>query len=268
MKDLAGKIALVTGASRGIGKAISERLAREGVRVVMIASSPADLESAAEKIRRNNGRADPFVCNLKDIPRFLALLGEIEKKVGPIDILVNNVGGGTFKPLAQTSFEEVMEPLKLPLEITAAACHALVPKMTARRSGHIVNVSSPGGYFFFPNMMSYNASRRALVGLSLSLREEINPHGVGVSLICPGAVNTTYFERHDADLRWWPRMAAFFPKMEPDVVAEKVLRAIRHNQREVIFPWPLAVLIRMYQVSPEFAHFFMKAAGVFRPAIR
>lgn len=267
MKDLAGKIALVTGASRGIGKAISEQLAKEKAKVVMIASTPGDLESAAEAIRRSGGQVEPFVCDLKNIPQFLDLLKEIEQKIGPIDILVNNVGTGTFKPLNQTSFEELMLPLKLPLEITLAACHAVIPKMISQRSGHVVIVSSPAGYFCFPNMSSYMATRWALVGLAFSLYEEARPYDVGVSLICPGAVNTSYFERNDADMRWWPRVSRFFSAMEPVVVGAKVVQAIRNNQREVIFPWYLAPMIYLYRMSPSLNNNILKMFGLFRPSI-
>lgn len=265
MKDLNNKVAVVTGASMGIGETVARELAREGCRVALIARGRDGLERVAQAIRLAGGEAGVFPCDMSDASAVAATMQAIESDLGPIAILVNNAGAGTFKPLAKMRLDEAMLTVQLPFGAAIAACHAVAPRMMARGEGQIINITSPASYLPFPYMVPYTASRHAMLGLSLALREELASHGVGVSLLCPAKVDTGYFERNDADFGWYPRLSAAFPVLQPKDVARQVVRAVYRNPRELIFPISLRVAMRAFQKIPVLSLFLLKALGLFSP---
>jgi short-subunit dehydrogenase len=264
MRTLEGKVAIVTGASMGIGAAIAEALAREGVRVALVARGRDALEAQAAKIGTS---ARSYPCDMSDPEAIEAMVTEVERDLGPVAILVNNVGAGTFKPLQQIEQREISMTVHLPFAAAMHASRAVLPTMIRRREGHIVNMTSPAGFFPLPFMVPYTATRHAMVGLSASLREEVGRYGVGVSLVCPSEVNTSYFERNDADMGWYPRMSSWFPVLEPEVVARRTVQAIRRNQREVIFPWQLALVTWLHRRFPVIGLGALKALKLFGPRL-
>ncbi len=263
MKQLNNRVAMVTGASEGIGRGIAGALAKAGVKVAIVARSQEKLEVTAREL---SGEVYPFAADLMDAEAVRSVTRQIADKLGPIDILVNNVGGGTFKPLDMQSAREADLPVQLPLAAAVAACHAVIPGMLERKRGHIVNLTSPAGYVPFPYMMPYVAARHAMVGLSLALHEELAEHGVGATLFCPAQVNTGYFDRNDADMGWYPRVSKVFPVLEPEQVGEQVVKAIQANKREVIYPWSLWAFLRFYQKLPRLSVLFLKLFGLWKPS--
>jgi len=266
MRELKGKIALVTGASMGIGAAIARELAAAGCRVAINARGRPALEEVRDEIREQGGIAEVFPCDAGDAEAVARMVDDVEASLGPVAILVNNAGAGTFKPLVQMTRDEAMLSVHLPFGAAIAACYAVVPGMIERGEGHIVNLTSPAGYMPFPNMVPYTASRTGMVGLSLSLREELEGQGIGVSLVCPPKVNTGYFERNDAGFSWYPRLAAWFPMFEPEQVANEVRRAIQLNRRQHVFPWSLRWALRLFALAPYWNLALLKVTGLFRPA--
>lgn len=265
MKSIEGKLAMVTGASQGIGLAISEQLAKEGATVVMVALGEDVLHQAAEAINQRGGQAIAEPCDLMNSNFFIGLHHRLVAEHGSIDILVNNVGVGTFKPAELTSRQEAEMPVQLPFGIAVTACHTVIPGMLAKGAGHIVNITSPAGFFHFPNMAYYAASRHAMIGLSHCLHEELAPKGIGVSLVCPGQVNTRYFERNDADMNYFPKISKYFPVLEPHEVGEAVSRAIHENLKELILPKAMEACIRSYQKAPRLMTSFLKSIGLYKP---
>jgi len=262
MRTLEGKVAIITGASMGIGAAIAEELAGEGARVALVARGRDGLDAEAAKI---GASARSYPCDMSDPEAIAAMVADVERDLGPVDILINNVGAGTFKPLHQITQREIAMTIDLPFGAALHATRAVLPTMIRRREGHIVNMTSPAGYFPLPFMVPYTATRHAIVGLSASLREEVGRYGIGVSLVCPSEVNTGYFERNDADMGWYPRMSSWFPVLEPEVVARRTVRAIRRNQREAIFPWQLTLVTWLHRHFPVIGLGVLKALGLFRP---
>ncbi|MDX1961290.1 MAG: SDR family NAD(P)-dependent oxidoreductase [Leptospiraceae bacterium] len=267
MKELKGKIALVTGASQGIGKAIGERLAKEGCKVFFLARGEEALKKLTSELNSSGLNTSYRAVDASNFEKLRDVVREIEKQEGRIDILVNNAGLGTFKPMHLSSFEELLQPVHLPYAGALVAIHTVITGMLERKSGHIVNLTSPAGYFPFPNMMPYTSARHAMVGLSLSLFHELEGTGVGVSLLCPGEVNTGYFTNNDANMNWYPRISKFLPIIEPVVVAEKAVYAIKNNKSEIIFPWILWFLTRFTQTFPYIAYPFLKITGLWKPSV-
>jgi short-subunit dehydrogenase len=260
--QLAGSVVVVTGASEGIGKAIASEMAREGAHVVLMARSRDKLALAVDEITRAGGCASCVTADLGTPAAVREALNQVIQRHGRVDILVNNVGAGTFKPLHLTSPSECDLALSLPLVPAVVACHAVLPGMIERQQGHIVNLTSPAGFMAMPFMAPYTATRHAMVALSRSLQCELAGTGVNVTLVCPSQVDTTYFRNNDADMRWYPPISKVFPVLAPRRVGQEVTRAVARNQRQAVFPWQLRWAIRLHGVAPGWAQGLLQALGL------
>jgi short-subunit dehydrogenase len=262
LTKLAGAVVVVTGASEGIGKAIAFEMARERAVVVLMARSRDKLVGAVQEITLEGGQASFVAVDLSTPSAVREAMAQVVQRHGRIDILVNNVGAGTIKPVHLTSQAECDLAIALPLTPALVACHAVLPGMIQRKVGHIVNLTSPAGFMPMPFMAPYTATRHAMVALSRGLQCELEGTGVNVSLVCPSQVDTTYFQNNDADMRWYPPISKVFPVLSPQRVAVEVVRAVSEDRREVVFPWQLRWAMRLYGVAPGPAQALMQAVGL------
>ena len=193
MDNLSGQVAVVTGATRGIGAAISKRLAAMGGTVVLAARDEAKLKDLAVAIEGAGGRAYPALLNLLDEAAIARLAEEVHERHGRCDILVNNAGVGRMgKPLWETAPADWDTVMGTNLRGVYLMIRAFAPMMIAARSGHIINISSLAGHNPLKNGAAYSASKWGLNGLTYSVAEELRDFGVRVSVIAPGSVNTGF----------------------------------------------------------------------------
>jgi 3-oxoacyl-[acyl-carrier protein] reductase len=191
--ELVEQVAVVTGAGRGIGRAIAQRLAAMGATVVLVARDAAQLDERRREIEANGGAAEAFSCDLLS-PEAITGLGEhVRGKHGRCDILVNNAGmGGQGRPLHEMPVEDWDLLMATNLRAPYLMIRALAPLMIEAGRGHIVNISSLAGKNPLPNGAAYSASKWGLNGLSYSVAEELRQHGIRVSVVAPGSVNTHF----------------------------------------------------------------------------
>jgi len=188
---LAGQVAVVTGAGRGIGAAIARKLAELGASVVLAGRNANQLEQATKSITEKGKKASFTPCDLTSLSSVEALGRRVATEHGQLDILVNNAGVGSFaSPLHELPPEEWDRVLNTNLRGVFYAVRTLAPLMIRQRSGHIINISSLAGKNPLPNGAAYAASKWGLNGLSYSMAEELRAHNVRVSVICPGSTNT------------------------------------------------------------------------------
>jgi 3-oxoacyl-[acyl-carrier protein] reductase len=190
MKSLEGKVALVTGAGRGIGKAVALLLARSGCRVILAARSAAQLEEVGEEIQQGGGSAAIVTADLsrdEDIDRLAA---ESRRVYGSVDILINNAGWGKRAPVVRVKVEDLDQTLRVNLRAPMLLAKHLVPAMIEKRDGAVINISSVSGKSGEVNGAAYSASKFGLIGFTQSLYEEVREHGIKVSVILPGFVDT------------------------------------------------------------------------------
>ena len=183
------KIAIITGASRGIGKACALGLAGLGYHCILIARNLEKLKNLAEKINASGGESSIFALDLADEKALLEVLEKIKKYYPRIDVLVNNAGmfiGGNL----QLETDEFRKQLELNLTANFNILKELVPVMKEQKSGYIFNISSRAGKIGFANSGAYSASKFGLVGLGESLFRELGPQGISVTSICPAYVAT------------------------------------------------------------------------------
>jgi len=223
---LAGQVAVITGAGRGIGAAIAQELANLGATAVLCGRTRSALESTAQAIAQAGGKAEVVACDVTSIQSVDAAAKHVEASCGHVDILVNNAGiGGFGGPLHQLPPDLWDQILNTNLRGVYYAVRAFAPLMIRARSGHIINISSLAGKNALPNGAAYAASKWGLNGLSYSLAEELRGHNIRVAVICPGSTNT--------DLG--PHAGKDHSKMlEPEDVAHAVAMLMTQNPQSFV----------------------------------
>jgi 3-oxoacyl-[acyl-carrier protein] reductase len=185
-------VAVVTGASRGIGFAIARRLGRMGARVSICGRDQRKLEESASSLRGEGIETLAIPADVTRGEQISSLTGRTEKEFGPIDILVNNAGIGLFGPFHEFSESDWDRVLDTNLKSVFLMCRAVAPEMIRRQTGHIINISSLAGKNTFANGAIYCASKWGLMGLTGSMAEDLRKYGIRVSAICPGSVATEF----------------------------------------------------------------------------
>ena len=187
-----GSVALVTGAGRGIGKAIATTLAKNGATVVLVSRTLTELENVRDEIKGAGGEAIPLRADVTREADVAGVFREIEGKFKRLDILVNNAGVGRFAPVKDLRVEDFDEMWNLNVRGVFLCTQKAVPLMQNQRSGCIVNISSLAGKNALVNGAGYAATKWALMGFSNSLRLEVREFNVRVITICPGSVDTSF----------------------------------------------------------------------------
>jgi NAD(P)-dependent dehydrogenase (short-subunit alcohol dehydrogenase family) len=188
---LEGKVALVTGASRGIGRAVAEAYAAAGADVALIARDAAKLGETAALVEAAGRKALPLVCDVTDVETVQTSVAAATEELGRIDILVNNAGGNSFSmPLSGMRFSGWEKTFRLNLDSVVHLCQAVLPQMLERQSGSIINVSSVAGLRGAPLMSHYGAAKAALISLTQSLSVETAWAGIRVNALLPGWIET------------------------------------------------------------------------------
>lgn len=234
--DLQDKHVVVTGASRGIGEALAQRLAGAGARVSLVARTKSTLDSLAQRL---GGLA--FACDLSRKEELEGLVGRIEEKGGPIDVLINNAGVEASKRLEDSTAEELAQVLFVNLNVPAELSRQVLPGMIARGRGHIVNISSLAGVVAFPGFASYGASKAGLSHFTACMQGDLEGTGVNTTLVELGPVPTDMF----SSVKHHPPTEAAFARTERlllvrqvprEEVAAKIVRALQKDQRRLCLP--------------------------------
>lgn len=191
---LQGKNAVITGAGRGIGRAIAEAFAAQGCNIAALARSEDEIEETASIVRDLGVRAIALVCDVTQADSVDHAFGAAEAALGPIDILVNNAGMARFKPFAALSLDDWNDTLASNLTSVFLCTQRVLPGMLARRAGRIINISSVSGLKPIAEQSAYCAAKHAVNGLTKTLALELSEFGIGVHALCPGGVVTRLAE--------------------------------------------------------------------------
>jgi 3-oxoacyl-[acyl-carrier protein] reductase len=189
---LAGKVALITGGTRGIGLAIAFRLGQMGARISICGRDQAKLDQAASNLRGDGIEILATQTDVGSADQVSSLVQATRERFGPIDILVNNAGAGLFGLFHEFGERDWDNLMNTNLKSVFLTSRAVAPEMIRRETGHIINISSLAGKNTFPKGAIYCASKWGLMGLSGCMAEDLREHGVRVSVICPGSVATDF----------------------------------------------------------------------------
>ena len=205
---------LVTGASRGIGRALARRFAREGYEVVAVARKQQELDALRAEIAGEGGRCETIALDVADAPAVAAALKGID-----VDVLVNNAGVGVLKPFVELTAAEWQRMLDVNVNALFHVTRAVLPAMFARQSGHVCTIGSIGGRSVFAGGSCYGATKAFVNSWAENLMIEVRDHGVKVSVVMPGAVATEFNGNEPGEKDAWKLM----PEDVADAVAHVVL---------------------------------------------
>ncbi len=194
MKRIDGKLALVTGAASGIGRATALALAQKGANLFLVDINQPQLAATADEARRKGIRVDARVCDLSRPAEIHRTVEALLASWGGLDILVNNAGIAFYGPTLQMTDEQWERLLAVNLHAPIQFTRELLPALLARPEAHILNMCSIAGLVAGPRLTAYHVSKFALVGFSEALRAEYGHRGLGVTALCPGLVRTNIFQ--------------------------------------------------------------------------
>ena len=221
------RVAVVTGGTRGIGRAIAEALVSAGASVAITARSENDVASAVSQLNEiGPGRAAGYVCDVRDYDQVKPLFAKIAADLGGVDILINNAGIGIFAPVESMDVADFHAVLETNVFGVFHCCHEAIPLMKQRGGGYIINISSLAGTNAHPQMAAYNASKFGLNGFSEALMQEVRHDKIKVSYIMPGSVNTEFGGDEPSDQKSW--------QLQPADVALAVMDLLQQPERSLV----------------------------------
>jgi len=245
--DWNGSVVAVTGASQGIGAAVARAVSARGARVGLIARDADALRDVAGDLP---AKATVAPADVTDESGLTESLAAVSRELGPIDVIVTSAGVGAYGPFVDTPSETFRHLMEVNFFGTLHAVRAVLPSMLERRKGHLVAVASVAGRLAAPLESAYSASKFAVVGLLESLGTEVEPAGVGVTLVDPGPVATEFFTRRgEPYARTWPRA------VPPETVAEAVVHAVERDRSEVFVPRWLGLAHAAKTLAPTLYRF-------------
>lgn len=219
---LKNKIALVTGGTKGIGRAIAESLVTAGARVAITARHEDEIAKVVSELNTiRPGAARGHVCDVRDYDQVKSVFAGLDG----LDILINNAGVGIFARVESMSVEDFRTVLETNVFGVFYCCHEAIPLMRQRGGGYIINISSLAGTNAHPKMAAYNASKFGLNGFSEALMQEVRHDKIKVSYIMPGSVNTEFGGDEPGDEKSW--------QLQPQDVAQVVIDLLEHPQRSL-----------------------------------
>jgi short-subunit dehydrogenase len=246
-----GKLALITGASSGIGEATAKAIAQKGARVVLVARSTSQLERVAQEIREAKGKADFFAVDLSQPQAVSGLTHKVMDEIGVPDIIVNNAGAGRWLTIEETEAAELEKMMALPYFAAFNLTRELLPFMRKRGSGHVVNVTSVAARLSWPGAAGYAAARAAMVAFSEALATEARGTGINVTLAMFGKVASPFWRNNPGSEDRLPKVDAYLPTLKTEKVADSIVRAIERNAGMIVLPKAFRFLFLVKALTPK-----------------
>jgi short-subunit dehydrogenase len=272
--SMRGKVAVVCGGSRGLGRAVARELARKGASVAICARSPDDLESASAELASFGVPVLAAVCDLRSEDDTRAFLGAVAATLGDIDVLVANAATLTVAPIEATSASDFHEAMGSIFDTALHPALAVLPAMQARRAGTIALITSIGGKIGVPHLAPYSAAKFAVVGFAEALRAEVKKDAVHVLTVVPGLMRTGSHLRAkfrgdpEKELAWFGASAiAPVLSIDADRAARRIVRSIARGDRELVYTPAARIAVRTHDLAPSLWSFVMSLAGRMLPRI-
>jgi short-subunit dehydrogenase len=254
-------LAVITGASSGIGAASARRLARDGWSVVLVARTRSKLEEVAEEITAAGGQAVVEALDAADGAQVIAMAERIRRHHGVPSLIVNSAGAGRWLFVEETSAEEVIKMMAAPFLAAFNVCHAFMADMLEANSGTLIHVGSPASRIPWPGATGYTASRWALRGLHESLCQDLRGTGVVSSHLVFGEVTSAYFDNNPGVRESMPRLGRLIPVLDPERCAEIIARTVRRPRRQVVAPLMLRFMYWIAAVAPAPVRWLIARSG-------
>lgn len=246
-----GKLALITGASSGIGEATAKAIAQKAGRVVLVARTASNLEKVAREIIEAGGKAEFFAIDLSQPEAVSELAHKVIGEIGVPDILVNNAGAGRWITIEKTEAAELEQMMALPYFAAFNLTRELLSHMRERGSGHIVNVTSVAARLIWPGAAGYAAARAAMVTFSKALETETRGSGINVTLAMFGKVSSPFWRHNPGSEDHLPKVNAYLPTLSTQEVADAIVRAVERNAGTIVLPRIFRFLFLLNSLTPR-----------------
>ena len=233
---LDGAVALVTGASSGIGEAAARMLSARGSKVILVARDKPRLDAIVSDIRSRGGEARAYAVDLADSDAISTAVAKIVSDLGVPDVLVNNAGAGRWLRVAETSAEEAARMVTVPYLAAFNVTREFLGGMLSRGTGHIVNVTSVASRLVWPGAVAYTAARWAMEGFTAALRADLYGSGIGVTLAVLGPVDSPYWQHNPGSRERLPKRAAGIRPLTTAEAAAAIIAGVEKGRRVVVKP--------------------------------
>ena len=249
------KTVMITGASSGIGHGLALELSRRGAKLGLIARRAEKLAELVREIEGTNGKAIALPADVMDVNSVVAAATQLRSTFGPIDVLIANAGVGATVDGAELKGSTVAGVINVNVLGAANSVEAVVPEMVQRGSGQLVVISSLAAYRGLPKSAAYCASKAAVSAFFESLRLDLKPRGIDVTIIHPGFIKTPLTAGRHAQMPFL---------MELEDAVQKIISAIEKRKKSYAFPWQLASIVRAGMIMPNFMYDWISRRNSFR----
>ncbi|MDD5222959.1 MAG: SDR family NAD(P)-dependent oxidoreductase [bacterium] len=264
---LRNKVVVVSGAASGIGSAVALNLASRGARLALTDVNRKGLEEVAAKAKGKAADVETYEIDISRRDSVLAGIGEIVKKFGGIDGLINTAGILMMGPLYETPIEKAEKILDVNFKGTMLMCHACIPHIMKKRDGFVLNTSSVSWFYGAPNKLLYDSTKAGIYTMSQGLQMELEPYGISVGVCLPFMVETAMTQ----DMSNMPPIAVKLAKVtgmtKADMVAEKMIEAVIKNQFKILPGQEAKSMWRTFRFSPSLLGYMTKKmSAIKRPS--
>ncbi|HMF54869.1 MAG TPA: SDR family NAD(P)-dependent oxidoreductase [Pyrinomonadaceae bacterium] len=255
--ELHGRVALITGGSRGLGLVMAREFAREGARLAICARDVDELERARADLMNRGAEVLAVPCDVTDRSQVCEMVKVVQDHYGQIDVLVNNAGVIQVGPIEVMTVEDFDEAMRVHFWGPLYTTFAVLPEMRRRGQGRIVNISSIGGKISVPHLVPYSASKFALVGLSEGLRAELQKDGIVVTTVCPGLMrtgsprNATFKGKNRAEYAWFSISDSLpLSSMMAGRAARQIIAACKRGDAEIVLTIQAQLAVKFHGLFP------------------
>jgi short-subunit dehydrogenase len=240
--SFAGQVAVVTGASSGIGWALARALAAEGCKVGLVARRREPLADLAAEIEKSGGAAAFATGDVAERGQAIAAIHDVADHLGPIDLLIANAGVGAPTTIEPFNVADVEKMFRVNVLGMVYSLEAVLPQMLERRRGHLAAVSSIAAYKGLPGESAYTSSKAAVNVFMDGLRIQLRSKGIAVTTICPGFVKTPMTEVNEFKMPWL---------LTADEAARRIVRALKRKRKVYNFPWQMSLFMKFARWAPD-----------------
>lgn len=248
MKTLTDQTVMITGASSGLGLAVARQAASKGASLILLARNPDKLNEAKRHLEPYHVYTELYAADVSDCEQLTNVFQQIEQKHTRLDVLINNAGYGIFQTCNELSINDFEQMMAVNYLGTVYCTKLALPLMLRQKAGHIINIASQSGKVGTPKTSAYAASKHAVLGFTNSIRHELKPHGIFVSAVNPGPIDTPFFNLADVSGTYVKHVSAFM--LHVDHVANRIVRLIEKPKRELNLPLWMDVGSKMMSLFP------------------
>ena len=240
--SFAGKVAVVTGASSGIGWALARALAAEGCKVGLVARRREQLADLATEIEKSGGTVAFATADIAEREQAVAAIRDVAERLGPVDLLLANAGVGAPTTIQPFNVEDIEKMFRVNVLGVVYSLEAVLPQMLARGRGHLAAVSSIAAYKGLPGESGYTSSKAAVNVFMDGLRIQLRSKNIAVTTICPGFVKTPMTEVNAFKMPWL---------LSADEAARRIVRALKRKRKVYNFPWQMSLFMKFARWAPD-----------------